>query len=65
MGFRFGWWGKWGGFTWGPKGGWRLYGMTQGRKKKSATGCLIPIILILGTGGALTTIILGIVRNAF
>ena len=47
MGFRFGWFGKWGGFTWGPRGGWRLYGWASGKKKKSATGCLIPFLFLM------------------
>lgn len=46
MGFRFGWWGKFWGMTWGPKGGWRFYGWTG--SKRSGTGCLISLIMFIG-----------------
>jgi len=56
MGFRFGWWRKGWGVTWGPKGGWRFYGMAGGRRKKN--GCLIPFVILItsviaGTVGVL------------
>jgi len=49
MGFRFDWWGKFLGITWGPKGGFRFYGMAGGRKGRSKTGCLIPLTVMVMT----------------
>lgn len=47
MGFRIGWFAKkWFGITWGPKGGFRLYGMFGGGKG----GCLVSFLLLLSTG---------------
>ncbi len=50
MGFRFGWFGKWGGFTWGPRGGGRLYGYSGGRRGRKSSGCLIPFVVMLASG---------------
>ena len=47
MGFRIGWWAKkWFGITWGPTGGFRLYGMFGGRG--GGGGCLVPLMVLLG-----------------
>ncbi|MFQ5415105.1 MAG: hypothetical protein ACE5E6_11670 [Phycisphaerae bacterium] len=54
MGFRVGWFGKWGGLTWGLRGGLRLYGMTRGRRK---SGCLLPLVALL-SGGAIVVVAL-------
>jgi len=52
MGFRIGWWGKkWFGITWGPRGGFRFYGMFGGRRGKS--GCLVPFVVLIGSGAVL------------
>jgi len=47
MGFRVGWWGKWGGITAG-RSGLRLYGILGGRNRKS--GCLIPFVMLVAVG---------------
>jgi hypothetical protein len=60
MGFRFGWFGKWGGGTWGPKGGLRLYGWTGGRRRK--TGCLIPLVVLTSGGLLACTALLALLR---
>lgn len=57
MGFRFGWFGKSGGFTWGPRGGWRLYGYAGGRRRRRSTGCLIPFVVTLTSGTFLVAVI--------
>jgi len=59
MGFRFGWFGKWGGGTWGPKGGWRFYGYAGGRKKKT-TGCVIPFAIMVMSVVLLIVFVLGV-----
>lgn len=47
MGFRIGWFAKkWFGITWGPKGGFRLYGFLGGGKG----GCLVPFIALVSSG---------------
>jgi hypothetical protein len=56
MGLRLGWWGKHGGLTWGPRGGVRFYGFSRGRRK-SATGCLVPLVAGIGT---ITALIAGV-----
>ena len=49
MGFRIGWWAKkWFGITWGPKGGFRVYGMFGGRRGKSR--CLLPFAVLVTSG---------------
>jgi len=48
MGFRIGWWKKWFGITWGPRSGFRLYGMFGGRGGKR--GCLLPFVMIIASG---------------
>jgi len=59
MGFRLGWWSKLFGITWGPKGGFRFYGMAGGKKNKK-TGCLIPLAVMV-TAGACVSILLVLV----
>ena len=49
MGFRIGWWAKkWFGITWGPRGGFRLYGMLGGRRGGGA--CLVPFMVLVSSG---------------
>lgn len=53
MGLRLGWWGKWGGITWG-RSGFRIYGYGRGGKK---SGSLIPFVLLAGSGFFLLIIV--------
>ena len=49
MGFRVGWWSKWFGITWGPKGGVRLYGMFGGRGRRRGGDTFVELLVILVT----------------
>lgn len=60
MGFRLGWWSKYFGITWGLRGGLRLYGMTGGGRGKM--GCLIPFIILAGSGAFMLMLVLQSLR---
>ena len=63
MGFRLGWFGKWGGGTWGRKGGLRLYGWTGRGRRGKKSGCLIPFAVIVASGAGLVILLVWLVAG--